>query len=146
LELAQKYGEPDTIFQALISYGSLNRLEEEIKYAQQAREEEEIILKERQRTRVFAENYIQELNREIGAIQERQRESRVLQNIASLLYNPSETQLDPERFLVICFHLLNSIRDYAFSHKEDLPKWDLHMRNYVENAVKNLRSIIAGRL
>jgi hypothetical protein len=143
---AQKYGKPAIILQALNTYESLRELEqsvlarlEEIK----AYDHELINIRAKKEN---LESQIANLYRRLGIIEEKHRQSRLLQNIASLLNDPSNAEINAGEFMLLSLSLLIGIRDYSFIHSATLPKWNIFVKNNIDNAVNRLDNIITGKL
>jgi hypothetical protein len=86
-----------------------------------------------------------EFQREVGRVEERQRNSRTLQNLANLI-DDSHTQMDYKSFLSFALTTLTALRDYGYVHSETLGKWTLYIQNDLNRMVRNLNNIIVGKI
>ncbi len=146
LETAEKGGDPIHVLDQLNKYLKTQELDALV---QSQREKLEMLLKDILRktmTKEELEKEVNELHMKIGAIEERHRHSRVLQNIANLLDNPAETELTPQNFNVLSLILLTSIRDYVYIHSGSNTTYERYVKNNVDNAVNNLNNIVSGKL
>ena len=94
----------------------------------------------------YHESQINELLIRIGRIKENYRQSRIIQNIVNILYEPMRAELSPEEFKILSLSILIGIRDYATINQASLPKWKNYVKNNIENAVTTLNNIVMGKL
>jgi hypothetical protein len=146
ISVAKKLGDPIQILDSLITYIKIYDLELQIIVKQG---ELENITK-----KIATNNHVKEtldaqiivLNQNIGAIQERHRQSFFLQSIANLLDNPFGATISPEEFIKISKTLMITIQDYARAHSDTLSLYNLYVKKYVNNAANNLTRIQSGKL
>jgi hypothetical protein len=146
ISVAKKLGDPIQILDSLITYIKIYDLELQIIVKQG---ELENITK-----KIATNNHVKEtldaqiivLNQNIGAIQERHRQSFFLQSIANLLDNPFGVTISPEEFIKISQTLMITIQDYARAHSDTLSLYNLYVKKYVNNAANNLTRIQSGKL
>ena len=146
LKTAEKGGDPIHVLDQLNKYLKTQELEAKL---QSQQEKNEVLFREilgRMYTKEELEKEVNELHMKIGAIEERHRHSRVLQNIANLLDNPAGTELTPQNFNTLSLKLLTSIRDYAYHHTGSNATYERHVKNHVDNAVNTLNNIVSGKL
>ncbi len=146
LTTAKKFGEPFVILQALNTYGNLDKLQKNVqsKIVKIKAYEDEISNLQIQKENNEAQ--IADLYRKIGAIEEKNRHMVTLHNVANLLGNPAEAQINPDAFMTISLSLLIGMRDFGFTHSAALPKWDTYIKKHVDNAANLLNNIIVGKL
>ena len=146
INVAENFGEPTIILQALNTYGNLTRLKENVQKKLEALKtyNEEIITLQAQKEN--NESQIADLYRRLGIIEEKQRESRILQNIANLLRDPSNADIPPREFMLLSLALLIGIRDFSFTHSTTLPKWNAYVKSHLDTSVENLNNIVSGKL
>jgi hypothetical protein len=146
LRVAQHFGEPTIILQALNTYGKLQELEQEVQTKLEAIKgyNQEIMIYRAQNESL--ESQKEDLYLMIGAIQEKHSQSRTLQNIANLLNDPSNAEISPDEFMLLSLHLLIGIRDFSFSNNAALPKWNTYVKDNIDTAVDRLNNIITGKL
>jgi hypothetical protein len=146
ITVAQNYGEPTIVLQALNTYGNLRKLEETVQTNIETLKAYDDDIIKLQAQKENNESQIADLYRRIGAIEEKHKQSKVLQNIANLLYNPTNAEISPDEYMLLSLSLLIGIRDYSFTHSAALPKWNIYVKNHVDNAVNMLNNIIMGKL
>jgi hypothetical protein len=146
LTLAQKYGEPTIVLQALNTYGNLRKLKGKMQVMIAAIKAYDEDISKLQAQKEINESQIAELHRTIGVIKEKYKQSRTLQNIANLLNNPTNAEISPNEFKLLSLALLIGIRDYSYINSAALPKWKIYVKNHVDNATNTLNNIITGKL
>ena len=146
INVAENFGEPTIILQALNTYGNLTRLEENVQSKREALKTYDIEIIKLQAQKQNHESQIADLYRRIGVIEEKQRESRILQNIANLLRDPSNADIPPREFMLLSLALLIGIRDFSFTHSTTLPKWNAYVKSHLDTSVENLNNIVSGKL
>lgn len=146
LKTAEKGGDPIHVLDQLNKYLKTQELDTMVK---SQREQLEMLLKDILRktmTKEDLEKDLNELHQKIGAVEERHRHSRLLQNIANLLDNPAGPELTPQNFNILSLKLLTPIRDYAYTHSGSNATYERYVKNHIDNAVNALNNIVSGKL
>jgi hypothetical protein len=146
LTTAQQYGQPTLILQALNTYGTLRNLEENVQSKLEILKTYDEEISKLQAQKENHESMIADLYRRIGAIEEKHKQSRILQNIVNLLNDPLNADIRPSEFMIQSLSLLIGIRDYSYTHVEALPKWDVYVKNHIDTAVNRINNILVGKL
>jgi Tfp pilus assembly protein PilO len=134
------------VLEAVNKYGSMREIEATRAQANEALKQTLREKDEAQAKLAPAREAVDELNRRIGAIQEKHRTSRTLMNVASLLENPTTANLEPQEFMVLALALLNTLKQYAYVHRGSLGSWNAWVNPDVNSAATNLNNIIVGKL
>jgi len=134
------------VLQALNTYGNLRKLEENVQTKIEAIKGYVNDIIRLQAQKENNESQIADLYRRIGAIESKHKQSKVLQNIANLLNNPTKAEISHEEYMILSLSLLIGIRDYSLIHSAALPKWNMYVKTHVDKAVNMLNNIIMGKL
>jgi hypothetical protein len=146
LELAKKHGNGLQVLAFLNSYGNKTQLENEINKLQGEYRilEEEVELKRQNNLALQVVN--ENLQQRIGSIEERYRNSLLLQSIAKLLDNPVTAELNTSEFMTLAQKLLVAQADYGYIHRESLGNWNLYIQPKLTQISEALGNIMAGKM
>lgn len=146
LIMAENFGEPTNILQALITYGTQSRLEENVQKKREALKTYDAEIVKLQAQKQNCESDIADLHRRIGAIEEKYKQSTKLQQIVNLIDDPLNAEIPPQEFMLLSLAVLIGIRNYSSTHSTALPKWEAFVKTHVDTAVDRLNNIFSGKL
>jgi Arc/MetJ-type ribon-helix-helix transcriptional regulator len=141
MEVAQKYGNPSQILEAINSYKNLGSFKTECEALriEVKRLEEDRATKEAE---ILALNrFIEKANRAIGEIEASHKKSLTVQAIAEIVDGTGEIEIDPLRFKQTSLRFLLGINQYAKQHSDILIDWEKLVSFFLKKTIEALTTI-----